>query len=393
MLMTVKEFCTTVGDTASLNRLVADLRRATGRGGAREEESWRSSLPILAEAVGEQYFEGIHLFFAGAGDVALEYRLPNSPKWCDVVLIGRNHERASVVIVELKHWNTASDVRGRYTGLMQRHFGDAIHPADQVQGYVEYCRAFHSAVQHRDAQVDGCVFFTQAAALAEYRAAPNESLATTYPLFSTRPAEFPAFPRYLRDRLTAPDAEFAHEFEHGRYSQPRSLCIQVGAQLADEKSSPFVLLDEQRTAFSVSMAEVTEAMSSDRKRVVIVQGPPGSGKSVVAARIWAKLAQDFGGEDRSVTMVTTSASQNSNWRSMFCQASGVRAADGFVLKANAYIPFTTHDQKAGTRDLGVVWRDASEWEKNLRLVEACGFGAKRIRDNDIGVSIVDEAHA
>lgn len=393
MLLTVGDFRVQASDEAGLSALVDDLRLLTGRGGAMEAQAWRDSLPVLAEAIDEPYFDQMHLFFGGMGNIAVEYRLPSSPKWCDIVLVGRNASGPAAVIVELKHWITRGDKSGRYTGLMSRHLGEVNHPSDQVKGYVEYCKAFHSAVQDHSAALHGCVFFSTSADLKNYRLAPNDQLATEFPLFSARPGELKQFPAFLKTRLHQSDKQFAEAFKLGRYRQSRSLCLQVSAQIADEKSSPFVLLDEQRTAFSVSMAEVRDAMNSGKKRVVIVQGPPGSGKSVVAARLWAKLVQDYGRDDRAVCMVTTSASQNSNWRSMFMTASGQAAADGFILKANAFIPFTTQQQAHARTRQGATWRDATEWQTNLKIAQACGLGQDRVHDDEIGVSIVDEAHA
>lgn len=393
MLLTVEGFKRQVADESNLSTFVAELKALTGRGGAMETQAWRDSLPVLAEVMDEAYFDGMHMFFGGAGSVSVEYRLPNSPKWCDIVLIGRRARCPSAVIVELKHWITRGDKQGRYAGLMSRHHGEVAHPSDQVKGYVEYCKAFHSAVQDYKAALHGCVFFSTSADLKAYHLSPNNLLADEFPLFSTRPGDLKRFPAFLKVHLERPDPDFAEAFELGRYRQSRSLCLQVSAQIADEKSSPFVLLDEQRTAFSVSMAEVGEAMASDEKRIVVIQGPPGSGKSVVAARLWAKLVQDYGKDDRAVCMVTTSASQNSNWRSMFTTASGKRAAEGFIIKANAFIPFTTQQQAYAKSKQGAVWRVATEWQTNLKIAKACGLGPDRIQDDEVGVAIIDEAHA
>lgn len=80
--------------------------------------------------------------------------------------------RKEVIIVELKNYlENPNDAPGSYEGLMI-HKGSVIkHPADQVKGYTEYCRRFHSVVLDEGAEVNGCVYFTQPIDLKPYRQA------------------------------------------------------------------------------------------------------------------------------------------------------------------------------------------------------------------------------
>jgi pantothenate kinase-related protein Tda10 len=66
----------------------------------------------------------------------------------------------------------------------------------------------------------------------------------------------------------------------------------IGQQILEPKKSPFVLLDNQRRAFALVRARVEAAATSKSrpaKTIILVEGPPGSGKSVVAAQVWAAL--------------------------------------------------------------------------------------------------------
>lgn len=381
---------------SDLPSLVRELSKETGRSGVSEQQAWRDSFGVLSEALDEPYFDRFHLYFGGKGALALEYRLPHAPGWCDVVMLGEHDGRSSAVILELKHWNTTGDQPGRYEGLISRRDYDTRHPSDQVRGYVEYCRNFHSAIADTDAKVSGCAFFTTSANVDVYKAQPNHSLVQEYPVFSAKPKDLArGLPEFLKARLNTANEAFAEAFNLGRYRQPRSLCIQVGALVADRKSSPFVLLDEQRTAFARTMAEIEEAVRSgdDKRRVVIVHGPPGSGKSVVAAQVWARLATDWAGEDRSVALVTTSASQSSNWQSMFQTAAGRIAARNFVLKANNFIPLTVQRASAAANEHGFEWHGRDEWHRNQEIIRKYGLGRRRMPDREIDVAICDEAHA
>ena len=54
---------------------------------------------------------------------------------------------------------------------------------------------------------------------------------------------------------------------------------------------------------------------AQEKMVIVVEGPPGSGKSVLAAHLWASLAQS-GRVDGNIVFVTTSGCQRKNWENL-----------------------------------------------------------------------------
>ena len=136
MLITIEQFRSRVeGDCAGL---VADLQTLTGRYGSEEAKAWGNSLGKLSEVFQAPSFQPLHLYFGSRGNLALEYQLPASSSWCDVVLLGAHDEKPSAVVLELKDWITRSDMPGRYEGLIERQGSQELHPSDQVRGYTEY---------------------------------------------------------------------------------------------------------------------------------------------------------------------------------------------------------------------------------------------------------------
>lgn len=367
MLTTVAEFRQAVG--RDIEPLVARLQLLTGRGGREEADSWRMSLPKLAEAIADPALAPFHLYFAGAGYVALEYQLPAASSWCDAVLLGRRADKPAAVVVELKEWMTRGDRPGPYEGLMERAGQHVLHPADQVRGYVEYCRRFHSAVQDHGADVQGCVLFTRDHFADRYAEPPNDQLVQQYPYFTMAPGVArEALAEYLAQRLTTPDATFAQDFVDGHYRQDRGFVRQIGAQILEPEKGPFELLDNQRRAYIALRAHVEDSVlkhRAQRKQVILIEGPPGSGKSVLAARIWATLVTDERLPDGSVVLTTTSTAQTSNWSMLFQAAGGTRAARGVVKRAASYVPISTHTLGQLRRRIGAdfasdpgAWRDS-----------------------------------
>jgi len=331
MLLTVSQFKQRVH--TDMDRLVIDLQDVTGRLGQEEAEAWRCSLPAVAELFSTPALDPLHIFFAGSGHTSLEYQLPAASAWCDLILLGAKSGRPSALVMELKHWVTAGDLPGPAEGLMIRSGTSRLHPSRQVAGYTEYIRRFHSEVVQRDATVNGCVFFTRTGMASQYAAAPNHLLAATYPLFTTSSDDVEnRFPAFATSVLSEPSESFALGFEQGRYQQDRGFVKQIGQQFLDPNSTPFVLLENQDQAFLLCRERIKQALdgrdATERKHVVIVHGPPGSGKSVVAARLWASLVTDGALTTGNVVITTTSASQNSNWVHLVQTAAQAIGASG-----------------------------------------------------------------
>ena len=396
MFLQISEFRRRVDK--EMDNLVSELQALTRRYGFEEEKAWRASLPAVSRAFSDKSFDELDLYFGNNGNIGLEYRLPASATWADMVLVGRHNKKPSAVIVELKNWITAGDRPGPVEGLMNRFNDNETHPSDQVRGYTEYCRRFHSAVADHDAAVHGCVIFTKDAHYGAYTLSPNSELTKQYPCFSTDLHDVKnRLPQYFKTVLTEPDHEFAASFEEGSYCQSRGFVNQIGQQILDRQDSPFVLLDNQRKAFAVVNASVSNLLKSrgkPKRSVVVIDGPPGSGKSVVAAKVWASLVTNPNLHEGNVVVTTTSASQSSNWQRLFEVASGVRGASGAIKKATAYTPVTTGEFGLLREKYPDAFNDETAWQENIKMLRSLKPDFRSgSRDDEYLVSIVDEAHA
>lgn len=377
-----------------MDDLVVRLKDVTGRDTPEEEEAWRNSLPQVSRMLSHSSLAHLHLYFGGRGQLSLEYPLPASASWCDLVLLGSHGGRSVAVMVELKDWETSGDRPGRVEGLVERHTGTTLHPSEQVRGYTEYCRRFHSTVQEMQADVHGCVLLTRSTHTAPYVADANANLAKHYPLFTLSDTDVnERIPRYFSSRLSEPDEIFAGAFERGYYRQDRNFCRQLGEQITNPGNSPFVLLDNQRLAFARCKQAVENALfksAQPQKTALVIQGPPGSGKSVIAAHLWAWLVQDSRVRPGNIVVTTTSASQRSNWEHTF-QRLG-HGGQGAIMPANRYAPVSTAELgRAMKANKAHDW-DPKNWDSNIRVLRDWR-GSLRVPDNQFLVSIVDEAHA
>ncbi len=211
------------------------------------------------------------------------------------MITGRNREKsAQAVIVELKQWEKCEEAEGEsiltFTGGAKR---DVLHPSVQVGGYRNYLADSHTAFDFDTDPIGlaACAF------LHNYSFNENDPLLA--PKFEPWVKDFPIFSQDdtekliedLNSRLGAGDGmPLLDRVERSKYKPSRKLLEHV-AQMIDGRPE-YVLLDEQLIAFDRVLSAARAAKKSRRKSVILVIGGPGTGKSVIALNLVAKLASE-----------------------------------------------------------------------------------------------------
>ncbi|MEU5883484.1 DUF2075 domain-containing protein [Spirillospora sp. NPDC047279] len=257
------------------------LRATVGRAaGGAEQKSWRRSIPVLARDLVE----------AGLGklEMLIEYQLPRTSKRADVVLAGVNRRTGDdlYLVVELKQWSRAELFEDNENLVLVPGYRHEVeHPLLQVQGYCDTIVDFVGALGGAPEAVRGVAYLHNAADLEVedlFDLVQNER---TRLFTKTRRG---AFLDYLRAQFAdEPGAGPADRLLTSAVRPSKQLMRLAAAEIKDREQ--FVLLDEQRRAFELVLHAVRKSATSDSKRVVVVTGGPGSGKSVIALSLLGEL--------------------------------------------------------------------------------------------------------
>ncbi len=286
---TKSDFLKSVEDD-SIARTVAEniyekMHRVTGKA---EFHSWENSLKNMYIVLNDQEIP------VDTG-VAIEYNIPQTSKRVDFLISGYDKEDdANVVIIELKQWEEMDSIQGK-EALVSTYTGGGIrqvvHPSYQAWSYASLISDYNQAVQDGRIRLSPCVF------MHNYRRRHNDPLDEEQ--YKTYLDEAPAYTSgqvgdlrdFIKKRIVKGDnEELLYSVENGRIRPSKSLQDAIANML---KGNPeFVMLDEQKVVYEDVLEASRLSMEDGKKRVIIVKGGPGTGKTVVAVNLLAQLTQE-----------------------------------------------------------------------------------------------------
>lgn len=264
--------------------ILAKLGRHTPKS---EFRSWENSLNYMYKVLNDNDIP------ADSG-VAIEFNIPQTSKRVDFMISGYGHsDEPNMVIVELKQWETLEEVQGT-DALVETYTGGAnrrvVHPSYQAWSYAQLIRDYNQAVQDRRVQLHPC------ACLHNYiRHAGDPIDAKQYEDYLE---DAPAFTKgqlsKLRDFIKksirkGDQKEVLYLVDHGKIRPSKSLQNAIGSMLKGNRE--FIMIDEQKVAYEEILRLSTLSQSDLKKRTIIVQGGPGTGKTVIAVNLLSELTQ------------------------------------------------------------------------------------------------------
>ena len=252
-----------------------------------EFRSWENSLAFMRMALENP---SIPL----EAEVAIEYRIPLTSKRVDFMIAGSDENgQDNVVIVELKQWEKADKVDDFSAHTVKTYTGGAIrevaHPSYQAYSYKQHIANYSCFVQERHIRL------SPAAYCHNYDEKQEEGLLD--PLYAPWLEEAPLFARhgnralsdFIAKRISkrSEDGEILYKIDHGKIKPAKALQDCLASMVKGNEE--FTLLDEQSVVYDKIMNAYLCCQKDRKKRVVIVRGGPGTGKSVLAINLLCAL--------------------------------------------------------------------------------------------------------
>jgi uncharacterized protein len=249
-----------------------------------EKRSWVNSLSKMSGLL-----QNAELLDHG---IVLEFQLPQTSRRLDFLICGKNEfKRPNTVIVELKQWEECRHSEGEREVLtfVGGAIREVLHPSAQVGGYEMFLRDTHTAFYGEDRiELEACSY------LHNYHSFMGDvifsdkfhSILTRNPVFTAD--DYDDFVDYLNIRLKNGEGlEVLKRVEESNYRPSKKLMDHVGSIIKNKKE--YILLDEQLIVYDKVFSEVKKSFHTRDKSVIIVEGGPGTGKSVIALNLMADL--------------------------------------------------------------------------------------------------------
>ncbi|MFZ2835822.1 MAG: DUF2075 domain-containing protein [Candidatus Saccharimonadales bacterium] len=262
----------------------AAFKDVTGHNtGMSEIESWRNSLQYVDRVLSDP------LIPEDAG-VAIEYHIPQSSKRIDFILSGKNDEyEDTAILIELKQWQEAeiTDKDGVVSTRFKHGIKETSHPSYQAWSYKCLLEDYNQTVQDEKINLIPCAYLHN---YSQDSVIKNE-------FYSKYINEAPVFLKddalKLREFIKAhvkygDTSNVMYRIDHGKIKPSKNLADQLSSMLAG--NDEFVLIDDQKVAYETALKLAEESLAGV-KNVFIVEGGPGTGKSVLAINLLVELTK------------------------------------------------------------------------------------------------------
>lgn len=283
------EFMTEVLEDTIAYSIRDNIRKKMNRKtGEAEFRSWVNSLEYMYKVLNDDDIPE-------ESGIAIEYNLPNTAKRVDFLISGYDSKQLpNVVIIELKQWEKLNKVEG-LDGLVETFTGGAnrrvVHPSYQAWSYAEMIKDYNEYAQIADIKLWPCAY------LHNYLREEDDPLDDE--IYKDYLNDAPAFTKgdvrklraYIKEVVKEGDNnEILYEIDNGRIKPSKSLQDAIVGML--ESNPEFNLIDDQKVVFERIMELSRKCENDGKKRVLIARGGPGTGKTVIAINLLARLAQE-----------------------------------------------------------------------------------------------------
>jgi DUF2075 family protein len=247
-----------------------------------EVAAWRSSMQHMNNVL-------VSGDVAPDAGVAIEYTIPLSAKRIDFILTGRNdQQRDTAMIIELKQWTEAKATNrdAIVETVVGGRMRESTHPSYQAWTYASLIRDYNEAAQDDRIQLIPCAYLHNCITPECIRASFYKEHTERAPAFLKDDAE--RLTQFIQQHVRYGDSsKILYRIENGRIRPSKNLADHLVALLHGNRE--FLMIDDQKIAYERALALAVEAKGS--KQVLIVEGGPGTGKSVVAINLLVELTR------------------------------------------------------------------------------------------------------
>ncbi len=257
-----------------------------------EYRAWTNSLPYMRNALDDDEIDK-------DCTVAIEYQIPLTSKRVDFLIAGKDKDNHSnIIVVELKQWEDSELTDHDY--LVRAYTGGAYrlvtHPSYQAYSYAKIISNFNEDILLSRISLYPCSY------LHNYKERNREHIENDFyqkaielsPIFLKRDAV--KFRNFIKKYVVRKgEDDLLLKVENGKLKPSKSLQDSISSMMKGNEE--FCLIDEQMVVYQMVKEKVLSILRKNieedsKKYTFIIQGGPGTGKSVLAIKLLADLIME-----------------------------------------------------------------------------------------------------
>ena len=265
-----------------VEKILADYRRNLGHSTSRSEmDSWKNSMMYMSNILEDNDIPD-------DTGVAIEYKIPQTSKRIDIILTGINKDkRSSAVIVELKQWSDAkiTDKDGIVETFLGGSVRETSHPSYQAWTYAALLDDFNEAVQEKNISLNPCAYLHNMKSDSVIKHSKYKFYLEKAPVFISSDAG--KLTNFIKQFIRYGDSgKTMYEIDNGKIRPSKNLADKLLSMLKGNEE--FYMIDGQKLVYETAL-NLAKTSTVKNKNVLIVEGGPGTGKSVVAINLLVQV--------------------------------------------------------------------------------------------------------
>lgn len=336
--------------------------------------SWKNSLAYMRQIIDD-------VDIPSEAGIVVEYNIPVSQNRIDFIITGLDdHDVKHSILIELKQWETVlttdmdAVVQTYYEGHELR---DVAHPSYQVITYASLLYDYKVPIQNREIWQHPCAYL--------HNHTDNNTI--THPFYSAYTKSAPVFckgderklidfiKRYIRkgDR-----GKTIYEIEDGEIRPAKPLADSISKMVKGYHE--YKMIDTQKVVYEKALKALREYDLNQQKQVIIVEGGPGTGKSVIAVQLLAEVTR----LRRLAHYITKNAAPRNVFTKVFTSQGVPRTSQALFKSSVVYAQAQSNEFDMLIADEAHRLSDSNPFGKNTDQVEDIIKAAK------VSIFFVDE---
>lgn len=251
--------------------------------GKSEQDSWKKSMRYMRDVLND---EGIPV----DSGVTIEFQIPQTSKRVDFIITGQDENKTDfAILIELKQWSEGVSLSEKDGIVMTSFYGETSHPSYQAWSYCALLQGFNETVYEENIQLRPCAYL--------HNYIPDDVIKNEFyadyiekaPVFLEGDAEKKKLQAFIKQFVKHGDkTKVMYRINEGKIKPSKSLADSLAKMLKGNQE--FIMIDDQKVVYETALA-LAKKSSAYNKNVLLVQGGPGTGKSVVAVNLLVALTK------------------------------------------------------------------------------------------------------